>query len=140
MTTPEKENKGKERYVNKENPSGIIANCPVCRGVLFRDLRMPAFADGISFLLRCVHCQNIVPVKIRAGRLIIEKLSGGVTMPRAFTLAADVWDSSKDFRAFFENIPVAVIIVDGDNHCIDANDFAHQLLGLDKEQLIGANI
>jgi len=50
------------KYVSKKGEG--IANCPVCRGVLFRDLKIDKENCRISLMMRCPHCQKNIPLKL----------------------------------------------------------------------------
>ena len=56
-----------QRYVNKKEDGTITANCPFCRGVIFRDFTIGNRSNSWSFLMRCPHCQRDVPVTFEDG-------------------------------------------------------------------------
>ncbi len=55
-----------QRYVNRKD-GAITANCPFCRGVIFRDFKLGNRSNSWSFLMRCPHCQRDVPVMFEDG-------------------------------------------------------------------------
>lgn len=41
-----------------------LANCPNCRGVLFKEISIEAATGEVSFIMRCPHCQKNIIVTI----------------------------------------------------------------------------
>lgn len=41
-----------------------IANCPHCRGVLFKEINIDVSTGEVSFIMRCPHCQKNIIVTI----------------------------------------------------------------------------
>ena len=64
-----------EKYVSKKSDG--IANCPHCRGVVFRDVKIERDDYKASLLMRCPHCQKEVAVTIVKGAVIIHKPGDG---------------------------------------------------------------
>ncbi|OGY62379.1 MAG: hypothetical protein A2745_02180 [Candidatus Harrisonbacteria bacterium RIFCSPHIGHO2_01_FULL_44_13] len=54
-----------DKYISKKQNG--TANCPFCRGVLFRDLKVNKETGSVSFTMRCPHCQKDVPVTLDQG-------------------------------------------------------------------------
>ncbi len=51
------------KYVSKKG-SMRIANCPHCRGVLFKEINIESATGEVSFIMRCPHCQKNIIVTI----------------------------------------------------------------------------
>jgi len=60
------------KYVSRNNE---IANCPFCRGVIFRDLKFNGDLGKASFEMRCPHCQKNILIVVDEGCIIVEKSS-----------------------------------------------------------------
>ena len=48
------------KYISKKEDG--VANCPFCRGVIFRDLKIDEVTGRASFVMRCPHCQKDVEI------------------------------------------------------------------------------
>ena len=57
------ENKEIAKYISKKG-SVKIANCPNCRGVLFKEINIEAATGEVSFIMLCPHCQKNIIVTI----------------------------------------------------------------------------
>ncbi|MDE2001167.1 MAG: hypothetical protein KGI60_01205 [Patescibacteria group bacterium] len=51
------------KFISKRGLSKI-ANCPHCRGVLFKNFTIDAATGEVSFIMRCPHCQKNIVVTI----------------------------------------------------------------------------
>lgn len=58
------------KYVSRKD-GRITANCPYCRGVLFRDFKIGEGLNKGSFLMRCPHCQKDVPIAFDDGNVVV---------------------------------------------------------------------
>ncbi|MBU6142273.1 hypothetical protein KGO95_04170 [Patescibacteria group bacterium] len=55
--------KEERKHVSKRGAMRI-ANCPHCRGVLFKDFTIDVAVGEVSFIMRCPHCQKNILVTI----------------------------------------------------------------------------
>lgn len=53
----------KRKHLSKRGKMQI-ANCPYCRGVLFKDFNIDVATGEVSFIMRCPHCQKNIIVTI----------------------------------------------------------------------------
>lgn len=54
---------GEKKHISKKG-SMKIANCPSCRGVLFKEFNIEVAVGEVSFIMRCPHCQKNIIVTI----------------------------------------------------------------------------
>lgn len=52
-----------KKHISKRG-SMKIANCPNCRGVLFKEFNFESSIGEVSFIMRCPHCQKNIIVTI----------------------------------------------------------------------------
>lgn len=51
------------KHVSKQG-NMKLANCPNCRGVLFKEIEIDSSMGEVSFIMRCPHCQKNIIVTI----------------------------------------------------------------------------
>lgn len=61
---------GSKKYVSRKDDK-VLANCPFCRGVIFRDFKIDEDLHKWSFLMRCPHCRKDVPVAFADGGVAV---------------------------------------------------------------------